>query len=286
MAIEMPDVPDNLVIGADTPSPEPASPTPAPVADNPTPEPAPVATATVPSTPSPSNPANPADGEQKFEIKVDGKVEFLTRAEMTALAQQGKAFTQKTQKLADEQRRWEADQKAIIAREKENAIREYREQLAREKLEAEKDPTTRLSERLESMEQKLEDEKLDSALRTLLTKYEIDEQHFLIEASRAGLKSAADVQARGEEIAKSISDAQTGKFESRFKDILTKGEHPELKALQAKWLAEYLAKKGNPGPVPPSAGPVAPTTAPKKARTFDEAADIAEEMLTGQPVRH
>lgn len=280
--IELPDVPEAPVATPEAiPAPEAA--TPAPATDNPSGAPA-SATAT-PSTPSPSASATP-EAEPKFEIKVDGKVELLTRAEMIALAQQGKSYTQKTQRLADEQRRWEADRQSILKQERETAIRELRAEEQRKALDAAKDPATRATERVEALEQKLEDQQLESALKTLLSKFDIDEQQFLIEASRAGLKSAADVEARGEEIAKALSESQTGRFETRLQDILAKGEHPAVKAYREKAVAEYLQKKGSgPSPVPAAITPSSPA-GPRKARTLDEAADIAEEMLTGQPVRH
>lgn len=279
--VELPDVP---VATDATPAPSGSeAPAPASAADNPNGS-APDATAT-PATPSPSASATP-EAEPKFEIKVDGKVESLTRAEIVALAQQGKSYTQKTQKLADEQRRWEAERQAIIRQEREKAIQELRNEEARKKAEAEKDPATRATERVEALEQRLEDQQLDLVVKSLLSKYEVDEQQFLIEASKAGCRSAADVQAHGEEIAKALSESQSGRFESRLKDVLSKGEHPEIKALKDKWLADYLAKKGGgPSPVPPAQTPTG-VAAPKKARTLDEAADIAEEMLTGRPVRH
>lgn len=282
MPAELPDVPADMVIGA-TPSTE----TPAPAALAPatdTPEGAPAADATaIPSTPSPSTPANP-ETEPKFEIKVDGKVELLTRAEMIALAQQGKSYTQKTQRLADEQRRWETDRQEILKQEREAAIRDLKAQEERAKLEAAKDPATRATERVEALEQRLEDQALDTVIKGLLSKYEVDEQLFMIEAAKQGCRSSADVAAKGEDIAKALSEAQVGRFESRFKDVLSKGEHPEIKALQQKWLADYLKTKTG-GPTPPSNGPASPAASPKRARTLDEAADIAEEMLTGRPVR-
>ncbi len=283
---DMPDVPDTLVIGATSDAGSPASEapvTPAPVADNPSGAPAASATAT-PSTPSPSDPATPPV-EPKFEIKVDGKVELLTRAEMIALAQQGKSFTQKSQKLADEQRRWEADRQAILKQEREAAIRELRAEEERKKLDAAKDPATRATERIEAMEQRLEDQQLEAVLKSLLTKHGIDEQQFLIEASKAGLRSAADVAARGEEIAAQIAESQNGRFESRFKEVLAKGEHPDIKVMKDKWLADYLAKKGS-GPAPAAGLTPSLGAPPRRAKTFDEAADMAEEMLTGVAPRH
>lgn len=242
--------------------------------------------ATESSAPSPSTPATPTV-EPKYEIKVDGKVESLTLNEMVALAQQGKSYTQKTQKLADEQRRWEADRQAILQQERDRAIQDLRAQEQRAALEAQKDPTQRAVERVEALEQRLEDQQLEGVLNSLKSKFpDMDEQQFLIEASKAGLRSASDVSSRGEEIAKSLVESQGSRFESRFKETLSKGEHPELKQLQAKWLADYLAKKGS-GPSPAVGNTPSLGAPPKRvAKTFDEAADIAEEMLTGIAPRH
>ena len=79
-----------------------------------------------------------------------------------------------------------------------------------------------------------------------------------------------------------MSENQNGRFETRFKETLSKGEHPELKTLQQKWLADYLQKK-TAGPSPATAGATTPALgAPqRRAKTLEEAADIAEEMLTG-----
>jgi outer membrane translocation and assembly module TamA len=220
---ELPDVPENLVIGADTPeTPESTTSTPAPAAGTPE-TPGSVPSATVPpSTPSPSNPAIPA-AEPKFEIKVDGKVELLTKAEVIALAQQGKSFTQKSQRLADDQRRWEADRQAILQQEREAAIKEWQAKIEREKTEAAKDPGTRAIERVQTLEQKLEDQALDAVLKPLVAKYDLDEQMFCIEATKHGLRTAEDVAARGEAIAKALSEHQNSRFESRFKETLSKG---------------------------------------------------------------
>jgi outer membrane translocation and assembly module TamA len=280
MPNELPDVPDNLVIGQ--PAPEPA-PTPAPEPATPPVAAEPGATV-LPSTPSPSNSGQPPE-EPKFEIKVDGKVELLTRAEMTALAQQGKSFTQKSQQLAEERRRWEADQKQILQKERDAAIQKYLADEERKKLDAEKDPGTRALETVRTLEQKIEDQQLDAVLKPLTAKYELDEQQFVIEMAKQGLRSPADVAERGEAIAKAMSESLNGRFEARFKDVLSKGEHPELKRLQEKWLADYLAKKGS-GPAPAAGLTPSLGAPPKRAKTLDEAADIAEEMLTGQPVRH
>ncbi len=277
--IELPDVPDTNPAASAV---EVAAP--APAADNPGGTPA---VATEASTPSPSTPATP-EAEPKFEIKVDGKTELLTRAEMTALAQQGKSYTQKTQKLADEQRRWEADRAAILKAEKDNWKREQEAEAAKALADAGKDPAAKALERVEALEQNLEDQRLDGALSSLKAKYpDLDEQQFLIEASKQGLRSSADVANRGEAIAQALSESQNGRFETRFKEALTKGEHPELKALLAKHLADYLKNKGG-GPSPVPAGALTPAlNAPPKrvARTFDEAADIAHEMLTGEAPR-
>lgn len=274
------------------PEPAPGAPTPVPAADNPAPGAgAPSATAAVPSTPSPSNPANPAtpasSAEQKFEIKVDGKVELLTRDEIIARAQKGTKFTQNSQALADERRRWEADRQTILQQEKEAWFRELKNQQEREKTEAEKDPGARAIERVQSLEQKLEDQQLDAVLKPLLDKYQVDEQQFLIEASRSGLRSAADVAANGEAIAKALSEHQNSRFEARFQDVLSNREHPAVKALLEKAVAEYLQKKtAGPSPVPAGVSTPSLGAAPRRAKTLDEAADIAEEMLTGVAPNH
>lgn len=270
---------------AATPEPTPGASSPAPAADNPNPgtgAPA-SATAAAPSTPSPSAPANPAPAaEQKFEIKVDGKVESLSLDEIIARAQKGTKFTQNSQQLADERRRWDTDRQTILQKEKEAWLRELKDQETRARLEAEKDPAARAMDRVQTLEQKLEDQQLDSVLRPLLEKYQVDEQQFLIEASRNGLKSAADVVAHGEAIAKALADSQNSRFETRFKEVLSKREHPEVKALIEKAVAEYLQKK-TAGPSPAPAGAITPSLgAPtRRAKTLDEAADIAEELLTG-----
>lgn len=278
----------NIPEPAATLSEAPASPAeaaaPAPVADNPSGGSAPAATAPA-STPSPSLPANPAPAaEPTYEIKVDGKVEKLTLAEITARAQMGTDYRTKTQQLADERRRWDADRSTILQKEKEAWLRDLKTQEARAKLEAEKDPAARAMERVQTLEQTIEDQQLDSVLKPLLAKYEVDEQQFLIEASRNGLRTAADVTAHGEAIAKALADVQNGRFETRFKEVLSKREHPEVKALIEKAVAEYLQKK-TAGPSPTPSGAITPALgAPpvRKAKTLDEAADIAEEMLTGK----
>ena len=68
--------------------------------------------------PSPSTPATP-ETEPKFEIKVGGKTEILTRDEIVARAQMGSDYTRKTQQLAEQQRQWQADREAILKQERE-----------------------------------------------------------------------------------------------------------------------------------------------------------------------
>ena len=240
------------------------------------------------STPSPSDKTTPAAAAESFELKVDGQSRKVTREELVNLAQQGDNFTQKTQKLADERRRWEADRQAILQQERAKWDREQQEAAERRRAEelGDKDPALLGLERIQSLEHKIEDQALDSAIRGLSAKFpNMNEREFLIEANARGLHSAEDVARHGEQIATELAKNGESRFDSRFTETLKKGEHPELVKMKETWIAEYLQKKGS-GPTPPSGGALTPALggSPRRAKTFDEAADIAQEMLTGAPV--
>ena len=98
------------------------------------------------STPSPSDKTTPASAAESFELKVDGQVRKVTREELVTLAQQGDNFTQKTQKLADERRRWEADRQAILQQERAKWGREQQEAAERRRAEelGDKDPALQI----------------------------------------------------------------------------------------------------------------------------------------------
>ena len=253
---------------------------------------APVAASAAPQTappPSPTNSGQPAGStaqattteEPKFEIKVDGKTELLTRADIIARAQMGTAFTQKTQRLAEERRRFETDRQTILDQEKQRWLQEQQE-LARRQQEAGKTPAELALMKTQQLEQRIEDQALTMSVDSVISKHPgVDRNDFMLECVKRGLRDSNDVHAHGAAIAAEMESARTSSFDSRFNEILAKGEHPSLKAYKEAAIAEYLKSKGG-GPSPvTSAGGSTPALGggPKRAKTLDEAADMAAEML-------
>ena len=249
---------------------------------------APVAPQTTPPS-SPSSSGQPAGStaqattteEPKFEIKVDGKTELLTRAEIIARAQMGTAFTQKTQRLAEERRRFETDRQTILEQEKQRWLQEQQEQ-ARRAQEVGKTPGELAMLRTQQLEQRLEDQALTMSVDVVVSKHAgLDRNDFMMECVKRGLRDSNDVNTHGAAVAAEMESARNSSFDNRFNELLTKGEHPSLKAYKEAVIAEYLKSKGG-GPSPvTSAGGATPSLggSPKRAKTLDEAADIAAEML-------
>lgn len=274
---------------AGTPSPAPAAdaggqpPAGAPAAPQ-TPPPASPSSSGQPPAATPAPAGTPTE-EPKFEIKVDGKTELLTRTELIARAQMGTAFTQKTQKLAEERNRFLADRQTILEQEKAKWLQEQQE-AARKAQEAGKSPAEQALERTQALEMKIEDERLEMVTNAVLAKHEgLDAYSFQVECVKRGLRDSNDVKTHGDAIAAEMVAARNAAFDTRFTDILTKGEHPALKAHNERIIAEYLKTKGA-GPAPVTTGSGATPAlggAPKKAQSLDEAADIAAEMLGAKP---
>lgn len=230
----------------------------------------------------------PPKAEDLFEIVVNGKQEKVSRADLIAYAQQGKSYTTKSQALADERRRWEADRETVLRAEKDRWAREQAEAAERQRQESETDPGQRALSQSQRLEQRFEDQALDISLGRLLPKFpSISEREFIMEASARGITTADGVAKHGEAILNEMMKSRDEGFNSRFSEILKKGDHPELKSLIEAKIAEYLQKKTAGGAPPNNGNASTPSLggAPRKARTFDEAADIADEMLRAGAAR-
>lgn len=244
------------------------------------------------STPSPENSgtqpaasASPAAAEPKFALKVDGKVIEVSRDEAIALAQKGHSFTQKTQQLADEKRRWETDRQTLLDQEKQRWQREQQEwqrQQEQARLAAE-DPARHALNVAQQAQAKTEDMALDFAIKSALSKYpDVNERELLIEAQMRGITRPDQFNVL-DAVASDLAKASSERFESRFAEIIGKGEHPLLKKMNDDALAKYLKDKEiKPAPLGGSAGGSTPppmSSGPKRAKSLDEAQDIANEMM-------
>lgn len=253
-------------------------------------KPASVADTAAPQTTSPSSPsiagtpaaapAVPAE-EPKFEIKVNGKTELLTRTELIARAQKETSYTQKSQQLAEEKRRFDADRQTILEQEKSRWLQELKTQQAQE-VEAGKTPAELALARTQQLEHKLEDMALSSSVDSVISKHSgVDRSDFMMECVKRGLRDSKDVADYGEAIAAEMEAKRNSSFDSRFNEIITKGDHPTLKQYKEQVIAEYLkSKAAGPAPVTSAVGSTPALGGPaKKARTLDEASDMAMEML-------
>jgi hypothetical protein len=221
--------------------------------------------------------------EELYDIVVNGKTERLTRADIIARAQQGTDYTGKTQRLAAERKQWETDRQTVLQQEREKWQRDNAAALERARQEGTRDPGERAMAHSQRLEQKLEDQSLDITLSRILPKFEgITEKDFLKEAQALGLTTAEQVAQHGERILSDMVKAREDGFNSRFDGMLAKGDHPSLVKFREAAIAKYLeGKTAKPSPATNTNGSAPPTGpgAPRRAKTFEEAADIADEML-------
>ncbi len=220
--------------------------------------------------------------EDLVEVVIDGKTEKVPYKELKSGYSRQSDYTRKTQQHADERRRWESDRETLLRVEREKWQREEKEAAERQRQESETDPAQRALSSTQRLEQRFEDQALDIAINRLSSKFDgFTERQFLIEASSRGITSAEGLAKHGEAILAEMVKTREEGFNSRFGEVLKKGDHPELAKYREAQIAAYLAEKKL-GPTPPNAaGGATPSLsgAPKKARTLDEAADMADEML-------
>jgi hypothetical protein len=268
-------------------APGPAAPA-APGAEGGQPGGAAPAAATGTPTPSPSPDSQPKVLSQDYlehlvEIKVDGKVEQLPLREVLSLSQQGRDYTRKTQALSDERKRFESDRSTILAQERQKWEREYQEYLRRQAEGAEpKDAGAQALEKAQALEQRLEDERLESVLKSVLAEHKgVNEQVLLFEARKRGIKSYDELGPIAAELAKADSTSFEERFNSRLDELLSKGEHPRIKKYNDEFLAKYLKdKERQPAPVGGSGGSPSLGDGAKKPKSLEEAQDLANELMS------
>lgn len=242
------------------------------------------------NSPSPSEGGQPAAAaaaspEPTLEILVNGKVEKLTLAEAKELAQQGRDYTRKTQNLADDRKRWDADRQAILQQERAKWHQEQQE-LARRQSEEGLEPADRALASAQETASRTEDYLLSNTLAQVRAKYpDVDEQMLIIEGQRRGIRTP-DQFHQLEAVAAEMDKANSGRFDERFNarfdETLKKGEDPRVKSYKDAIIAEYLKSKGS-GPAPVSGSGGAPALSGKKtAANLNEASDMAIERLTAK----
>lgn len=231
------------------------------------------------STPAPSSPNGQPSPEPEYEIKVDGKTIKLPLSKLLEHAQKGTDYTLKTQALAEERRRDAAEREQHLRTERAKWEKEYQES-QRRRVELEKlDPGSRALREVEVLKQQNEDTKLDAAIASVRGKFpDVNEQLLLATAQHRQITDYAALM----QIAEDLDKAQNGRFETRFDALLSKGEHPRVKALKEAAIAEYLKGKIV-KPTHIQGGGSAPGgEPPKKVKTFDEADQASLAALPGE----
>ena len=247
-----------------------------------------------PSSPSPSSSGTPEAGspgsgpstEPLFEIKVDGKVEKLSRDEIIAMAQMGKDYTQKNQKLADAKRAFEAERQSLVQQEVDRARQEWarqQQESARrqesDRLRAE-DPAAHALAEAKRAQQMVEDQSLDMEIKRALGKFpDISENDLLLEAQRSGIQRPEQFGMLSDLAAK-IDANRVERMEKWLETVVTEGKHPRLGKYKDEIIAAYLKEKeAKPGPLVGSGGSPISAPAPRRAKSLEEAADMANEMM-------
>lgn len=238
--------------------------------------------------PAPGLSGQPPAGapEQEYEITVDGKKEKLTREQVIALAQQGKDYTKKTQTLAQQQQQFEQRVAQEVQRRQQAYLRQQAQQGKQPEGEEEELNEGQLAlQRIQKFEEKQADEKLESVLNGITSKYpDLDADLILVHAQRRADQNGGALKWEDfDVVAKELSEKLEGSRSSFLEKALSDENHPLVKSTWEKRLQSYLdkkaeeAKKGGHltgGGLPP--GGAAPKAPPKDIR---EASDRALEQL-------
>jgi hypothetical protein len=154
-------------------------------------------------------------------------------------------YRHKTQSLAEERRKWEAERDAAVQEEVQKLLEE---QAALEGEDPEKVEAKVREERLARLEAQQGDLELERLLDRLKKDHpKMDEDKFLIALSRGELKSEKDFY----EFAKKSHEDYLGLKQKTFEEFVAEKENPAVKQFREKVIAEYLASKNK---LPHSAG--------------------------------
>jgi hypothetical protein len=259
----------------------PAGSAPAPAAPGSQPDPGAAPGASAPSpTPQTPTPGSQPPAEPEHEIVYNGQTEKLKLSDIIKLAQQGKDYTQKTQSLATERKKWETDRDYQVRTEVEKRYRALLTELQRNKngQEEEQDPGVRALSEVTKIQQQLQDQQLDAALRECKSKFPgINEDLLLAEANRRGIQRFEDLS----EVAKGLHESNETERTKFLESVLGDEKHPIVAKFREAVIAQYLKSKEGQPPKHITGAGGAPGGAPPPARpkNLDEADRIALETL-------
>lgn len=281
------------VVMNDSPAPSLAAPEGAAAQAQPEAGGQPAATGT-PFNPSPSASGTPAAGtpatgpsaEPLFEIKVDGKVEKVTKEELILRAQRDTDYTGKTQKLAEARRAFETDRQRLVQEEVERARQTWiREQAEATRREAdarlrEENPAQAALQVAHRTQQMLEDQTLDLELKRARGQFpDVSENDLLLEAQRQGI-SRPEQFGSLISLAEGLDKVRVERMEKWLDSVISEGKHIRLGKYKDEIIAAYLKEKElKPGPLAGSGGSPVVAAPPRRAKTLDEAQDMANELM-------
>jgi hypothetical protein len=238
------------------------------------------ATDTAPAATSPSAGAAPANNgqpagtvkESEFEeLKADGQVLKLTREQLRELASKGHNYTRKMQEMAEKERAKEREYQSKL----NNALQQERERLMREMQERENPPSVEEQNmrRLQQIEAKIEDDKLDRKIQEVTGKFPgVNEKLMLITAlERFGKDVTYDDMVS---VAQEMATGMQSEREQLLDKVLSDGDNPKVKAFKQKAVDDYLAakaKESKPKGENGTGGAPGGLPARAKPKNFDEA---------------
>jgi len=211
--------------------------------------------------------------EAEFEVVVDGQKVKVKLSELLSGYSRQSDYTKKTQELAEQRKRYEAELQTY---------RQEREEWERQRQqppEGEQDPVQQLQARQDALEKKYADEKMDQVLGELTKKYPLaDPKLILLAASEARVKRWEDF----DPIAKQLHEQAEGDRNSLIEKFLSNPDDPRMKALEEKIINAYLqrkAKEGKPAHETGSTGAPGGTTGQKPPQSREEERNMALERL-------
>lgn len=181
----------------------------------------------------------PGEGasQSEFEITVAGQKVKLTRDQVLEHASKGHDYTRKTQELADQKRRMEAEYSRRLQTELAKALDAQRRAPAEEQ---EQDPLADIRSRQDRIEQRIQDEKLDAALERIKGKFpNVNPKLLMIEAAERKVERFEDLDAVAAELNTAHETERSGLLEK----LLGDANNPTVSKFREKVIAEYLQKK-------------------------------------------
>ena len=222
-------------------------------------------------------PDNGTQAPVEYEVKVDGKPQKVKLEELIAGYSRQADYTQKTQRLSQQEKQLASRAQQLEARE-----RQILEEMRRKNGGEEPDPMQQQHAEIQALKDQMADDKLDRTLKELKAKYpDLDERQFLYELSEK--KAGWDDM---DELAKASAEAAVQQREAMFDRIAADPKHPKMSKVRESIIADYLAQKSKDGKPKGETGTkgVSTTSAEKKSfKSFEETGEDVLKKLQALP---